>query len=69
MNKRMAVSNAHASILLALAKHPAKPPTSVVCRWARMIFEERGLPDCSEMTLRRCLKRQMAPVPHLSRRA
>ena len=62
MNKRMAVSDAHASILLALANHPAKPPIAVVCSWARMIFEERGLSDCSETTLRRHIKR-MEHVP------
>ncbi|MGD9610494.1 MAG: hypothetical protein AB7U59_13890 [Desulfovibrionaceae bacterium] len=68
MRKRMAISDDHARIVLALVQHPAKPPLSAVCRWARMFFEELGLPDCSEMTLRRFLKRQMAPAPSLLRR-
>ncbi len=55
-----AVTERHAQLLLALARHPNKPRLSQVCRMAREAFKAAGLHDCADITLYRYLKRWMA---------
>ncbi len=54
------VTEQHAGLLLALARHPNKPRMSQVCRMAREAFKAAGLPDCADITLYRYLKRWTA---------
>ncbi|EHJ46361.1 Transposase-like Mu [Solidesulfovibrio carbinoliphilus subsp. oakridgensis] len=53
------VTERHAQILLALARHPNKPCLSEVCRMAREAFKPAGLADCAEITLYRYLRKWM----------
>ncbi|BAH74940.1 Mu transposase C-terminal domain-containing protein [Solidesulfovibrio magneticus] len=53
------VTERHAQILLALARHPNKPRLAEVCRMAREAFKAAGLPDCADITLYRYLKKWM----------
>lgn len=53
------VTEQHAQILLALARHPNKPCLSEVCRIAREAFKPAGLSDCAEITLYRYLRKWM----------
>ena len=54
------VTERHAQILLALARHPNRPRLAEVCRMAREAFKATGLPDCADITLYRYLKKWMA---------
>ncbi|KHK02799.1 Mu transposase C-terminal domain-containing protein [Desulfovibrio sp. TomC] len=53
------VTERHAQILLALARHPNKPRLAEVCRMAREAFKAASLPDCADITLYRYLKKWM----------